>query len=183
MRKKILLLDASFKWLYYDIHLIKSSFSKNTTKEGGKTKIKKVRFSFILQSMLLGNSELQLGVPLCRLFFFRAFLHSFLVACRTHIKQLSESTEVKFYWLAVLSGGSVVLKHANTQLHFHQWEVLFRNGFEESFCHTENWRTWNQSRPLVVKISLHWWLLHFISKFQLAHWASLRYKKLFKYNI
>lgn len=88
--------------------------------------------------MLLGNSELQLGVALCRLFFFKAFLLSPpSVAGRTHIKQLSEGIEVNFCWLAALSGGSVVLGVASKRLLLDQWEVLFRKSqhcFEESLC-------------------------------------------------
>lgn len=72
---------------------------------------------FISQSMLLGNSELQLGAALCRLFFFKAFLLSPpSVAGRTHIKQLSEGIEVNICWLAALSGGSVVLGVASKRL-------------------------------------------------------------------
>lgn len=64
--------------------------------------------------MLLGNSELQLGVALCRLLFFKAFLLSPPSAAgRTHIKQLSEGIEVNFCWLAALSGGSVVLANGS----------------------------------------------------------------------
>lgn len=64
--------------------------------------------------MLLGNSELQLGVALCRLLFFKAFLLSPpSVAGRTHIKPLSEGIEVNFCWLAALSGGSVVLANGS----------------------------------------------------------------------
>lgn len=117
--------------------------------------------------MLLGNSELQLGVALCRLFFFKAFLLSPpSVAGRTHIKQLSEGIEVNFCWLAALSGGSVVLGVAGKRLLLDQWEGLFRKSqhwFEKSFCfggnsclvynriyHTENRRTWSHSLPLLV---------------------------------
>lgn len=136
---------------------------KSRSRQFGKT------LGFISKNMLLGNSELQLGAALYRLFFFKVFLLSPpLVAGRTRIKQLSERHWGEF----LLAGGSVrwlCCAQSRQQMapfptvgRFIQkkptllWKIdLFWGEFiprlQPNLSHWEDRRTWNHSYPLLVK--------------------------------